>query len=167
MSGLGWTILGTIAGLLGLFATLFFGIRSKKKHDTNNKHQDDQSNPLPEESDDKVVNDDKIVITSIQRFDTDTLVVNLEYKGVSSWAKNLTVKVSKNDMCRLENSDDFPKEVRKDGSFVVKLSRYKFNDDTRFSVVWDDWDGNHDEVKTIDFNKCIEIKSNNYTAPWI
>lgn len=126
-----------------------------EKQKNEGKNPSDSDITIPEETP-ASQKGNLIDITSIQRFDTDTIVVNLDYKG-SSWTKNLTVEVSENDMCSLINHDEFPQEKRKGSSFVVKLKRHKYNDDTRFSVKWNDCDGDHEKVKIIAFEKGIEI----------
>ena len=162
------------ASILGIPIALIFGaysVYSAKKSDkelqrikeklekqkNKGKNPSDSDITIPEETP-ASKKGNLIDITSIQRFDTDTIVVNLEYKGPPSIAEKLVVIVSKDDMCSLENSDDFPQDVNKDSSFVVKLHRHLYNDTTRFSVLWKDWQGKHEEVKEIAFEKRIEIK---------
>ncbi len=102
-----------------------------------------------------------IIITTIEHFDNQTVVVNLEYKGSSLTAKNIHVRISEYDICRIQNADSFPiEQVGKDKTFVVRLERRCYNAErnTRFSIDWEDDDGQHTEVKAIDFEKGIEVK---------
>lgn len=175
-----WLDFQTLAGwfsIIGLPATLFFGFysiyiakkskaQSLKTNDgaeKNESKKDEETITTGSHGDDGRSQRKKYInVTSIEYLDDRTMVVNLEYRGSSSWAKQLTIIVSEDDICRLMDSQSYPQDVKLGGSFVVKLDRRGLSKDiTRFSVKWNDLEGTHEEVKEIDFKTGMEIKRPN------